>query len=102
VALCHFNLNLDNAWFWTDEMTTCRWHSRLGRRRTDEPRSGHHRHGLLRRDWLPQRSRDDLITLFVEQFERVSGHALDAGTLAYLIKLSMMLSGIAWMLTSRR
>lgn len=99
VTLCHWNMNLDNAWFWTDE-------------------DGETQAGLL--DWgsvaqmnlagafygmtcaaeadFLNRHRRELMQLFVEEYARHGGPAIDVEELAFLYRLSVAVLGIAWIL----
>ena len=98
-GLCHPNLNLDNAWFWRDA-------------------GGNLQVGLL--DWgnvgqmnfaqaiigmiccaetaFLRDHRAGLIQLFVDEFERQSEIRLDVGKLAYLIKLTLPLQVVPWII----
>lgn len=99
IALCHWNLNLDNAWFWRD-------------------RAGELHAGLL--DWgsvaqmnvaqsfygmtcaaecaFLERHESELMRLFVEEYRSSGGPPLDLETFAQLVKLSIAVLGIAWIL----
>jgi hypothetical protein len=99
IALCHWNLNPDNAWFWRD-------------------RAGLLQAGLL--DWgsvaqmnvaqsfygmtcaaeteFLERHEPALMRLFVEEYRASGGPALDVEEFAYLVKLSIALLGVAWIL----
>lgn len=99
ITLCHWNMNLDNAWFWKDD-------------------SGELHAGLL--DWgsvaqmnlaqafygmtcaaeaefLNQHNRG-LMELFVDEYRRSGGPKIDVDELAFMYKLSVALLGIAWIL----
>jgi hypothetical protein len=99
IALCHWNMNLDNAWFWTDDQ-------------------GELQTGLL--DWgsvgqmcvaqafygmtccaeigLLNEHRRKLMALFIEEYRGNGGPLIDIDQLAHLNKLSVALLGVAWML----
>lgn len=99
ITLCHWNMNLDNAWFWIDD-------------------EGETRAGLL--DWgsvaqmnlagafygmtcaaeagFLNQHRRDLMRLFVDEYARHGGPAIDVEELAFLYKLSVAVLGIAWIL----
>ncbi|WP_424750226.1 hypothetical protein [Mycobacterium sp.] len=99
VALCHWNANIDNAWFWrdTDDVLRC---------------------GLM--DWgcvsqmnlgmaiwgamsgaetdLWDRHLDQLLHLFVAEFQRSGGPHLDPDRLRRHTLLYMAVMGVAWLL----
>lgn len=99
IALCHWNLNLDNAWFWRD-------------------RAGELHAGLL--DWgsvaqmnvaqsfygmtcaaecaFLERHESELMRLFVEEYRSSGGPPLDIEAFTRLVKLSIAVLGIAWIL----
>lgn len=99
VALCHWNANADNAWFWRDE-------------------DGALRCGLM--DWgcvgqmnlgmalwgamsgaeteLWDRHLDELLQLFVAEFHRCGGPALDPQRLRQHTLLYAAVMGVAWLL----
>jgi hypothetical protein len=99
IALCHWNMNLDNAWFWED-----------GR--------GELQAGLL--DWgsvaqmnvaqaffgmtcsaetdFLNAHRRGLMELFASEYGGHGGPAIEVDELAFLYKLSVALLGIAWIL----
>ncbi len=99
VALCHWNMNLDNAWF---------------RREADGSLSA----GLL--DWgsvgqmnvaqaffgmscaaepdFLDAHRRDLVELFVAEYAASGGPTIDAEEMAFMVRLSMAVLGVAWML----
>jgi len=96
-GLCHPNLNLDNAWFWTDAQ-------------------GELQVGLL--DWgnvgqiafaraiigmiscaeteFLRTHRDGLIQLFVDEFSSRSGVTIEAAKLAHLVKLTLPVLALPW------
>lgn len=99
IALCHWNANVDNAWFFTDK-------------------DGALRAGLL--DWgsvgqmnvaqsifgvlcaveveFWDRHANELIALFAEEYTRRGGPALDVAELSAQTHLFVALLGIAWMI----
>ncbi len=99
IALCHWNANVDNAWFWR------------------EP-SGELACGLM--DWgcasrmnvamalwgclsaadtaLWERHFDSLLDLFVDEFHRSGGARLDRGKLEDQLLLYVALMGLTWLL----
>lgn len=97
VGLCHPNLNLDNAWFWTDaqgelEVGLLDW-GNVGQMNFAQALIGMI---CCAETAFIRAHRDDLIRLFVDEFERRTGCPLDAGKLAYLIKLSLPLLAVPW------
>ncbi len=99
ITLCHWNMNLDNAWFWRDA-------------------KGELQAGLL--DWgsvaqmnvaqafygmtcaaeadFMNAHRRDLVELFVREYHAHGGPLVDADDLAFMIRLSVAVLGIAWIL----
>jgi len=99
VALCHWNANVDNAWFWRDA-------------------GGALECGLM--DWgcvsqmnvamaiwgamsaadtaLWDRHLDELLALFITEFRRSGGPALDLAILKRQLMLYVALMGLAWLL----
>jgi hypothetical protein len=99
VALCHWNMNLDNAWFWRD--TAGELHAGLldwgsvGQMNVAQAFYG--MYCAAETSFLNEHKRN-LILLFVDEYHRNGGPAIDAAELAYLIKLSVAVLGIAWIL----
>ena len=99
VALCHWNANVDNAWFWRDSGNGLQC-------------------GLL--DWgcvgqmnlamavwgamcsaetdMWDRHLDELLGVLVDEFRRAGGPALDAATLRRFVMLYAAVMGTAWLL----
>ena len=99
ITLCHWNMNLDNAWFWRDA-------------------KGELQAGLL--DWgsvaqmnvaqafygmtcaaeagFMNAHRHDLVKLFVREYHAHGGPLVDADEMAFMIRLSVAVLGIAWIL----
>ncbi len=99
IALCHWNANVDNAWFWRD-------------------RSGRLQCGLM--DWghvsqmnvamalwgclsgaetvLWNRHLDQLLLLFVEEFRHSGGPALNCDELKMHLEAYVATMGLAWLL----
>ncbi|MBU6267074.1 MAG: hypothetical protein KGN34_05995 [Sphingomonadales bacterium] len=98
IGLCHPNLNLDNAWFWTDaeglQVGLLDWgnvgqmsfaHAMIGMICTAET-------GFIRDHHA------GLVGLFVEEFARASGVRLDAAKLDVLIRLTLPLLAVPWII----
>lgn len=99
VALCHWNLNLDNAWFerekdgslaaglldWGSVAQMNIAQSLFGITCAAEP------------DFLASHE-GELVALFVERYAAAGGPAISADRLHFLVKLSMAVLGTAWML----
>lgn len=99
ISLCHFNVNIDNAWFWTDD-------------------EGHRHCGLL--DWgmvgqmhvgqalwgslsgaeaeVWDDHIDDLVAEFIDRYRAAGGPALDAGKLKQDLRLFAIFMGLASLL----
>jgi hypothetical protein len=99
VALCHWNLNLDNAWFerqadgsltaglldWGSVAQMNIAQSFFGITCAAEP------------DFLARHERD-LAALFVERYSAAGGPSISVERMHFLVKLSMAVLGTAWML----
>jgi hypothetical protein len=99
IALCHWNANVDNAWFWRNAR-------------------GELECGLM--DWghvsqmnvamalwgclsaaeieLWDRHLDGLLALFIAEFQRCGGPALDRGELRLHLHLYIAMMGLAWLM----
>jgi len=99
IALCHWNANVDNAWFWRDN-------------------DGRLQCGLL--DWgcvsqlnvamalwgalsaaeisLWDRHFDDLVSLFAEEYQAAGGPSIDRGELAAQVLQYAAIMGATWLL----
>lgn len=99
IALCHWNMNLDNGWFWREGEGTLQC-------------------GLL--DWggvsqmnlamgfvgmtcaaeteFLARHEDDLMALLIDEYRTRGGPAIDLGSFRRSLKLAIALVGVAWML----
>lgn len=99
IALCHWNMNLDNAWFWPDRAGGLQaglldWGS-VGQMNVAQAFYG--MTCAAETDFLNAHKRH-LMTLFVEEYRRSGGPEIDVDELAFLIKLSVAVLGIAWIL----
>lgn len=99
IALCHWNANVDNAWFWRGD-------------------SGELQCGLM--DWgrvgqmnvalalwgafsaaepaMLEEHLDDLLALFVAEYRAHGGPAVDAASLALHLELFVATMGLAWLM----
>ena len=99
VALCHWNMNLDNAWFWFNAQSELQaglldWGS-VGQMNLAQGFYG--MTCAAEADFLNEHRRA-LLTLFVEEYSRAGGPTLRVEELAFQVKLSVALMGIAWVL----
>jgi hypothetical protein len=99
IALCHWNMNLDNAWFWRDPAGELQaglldWGS-VGQMNVAQAFYG--MYCAAETAFLNEHKRG-LIALFVDEYRRNGGPAIDAAELSFLIKLSVAVLGIAWIL----
>lgn len=99
VALSHWNGNLDNAWFWTNdrgelEAGLLDWGS------VSQMNIGQSVFGILCAAEIPflNTHKHDLIALFAEEYRKCSGIDIDVADLTFYNDLSTALLGIAWML----
>lgn len=99
IALCHWNMNLDNAWFWRGEDGTLQaglldWGS-VGQMNVAQAFFG--MTCAAEPDFLIAHLRD-LIELFVAEYSASGGPAIDADEMILMVKLSIAVLGVAWML----
>jgi len=99
IALCHWNMNLDNAWFWTDASGELQaglldWGS-VGQMNVAQAFYG--MTCAAETDFLNAHKRD-LMALFATEYRNSGGPAIDVDELAFQVKLSVAVLGIAWIL----
>ena len=99
IALCHWNSNMDNAWFWRDSRGELRaglldWGSVA---QMNVAQSFYGMTCAAETDFLEAHERG-LMELFVEEYARSGGPSIDVDEFAYLIKLAVAMLGIAWIL----
>ncbi len=99
IALCHWNMNLDNAWFWRDVQGALHaglldWGS-VGQMNVAQAFFG--MTCAAEPDFLIAHQRG-LIDLFVAAYAASGGPVIDASEMALMVKLSMAVLGVAWML----
>lgn len=99
IALCHWNANVDNAWFWRDEQGELRcglmdW-GRVGQMSIALALFG----ALSAAEtWLWDAHLDELLEHFIEEFRRCGGPALDLVELKTHLMLQIALMGLAWLM----
>ncbi|MCW1430758.1 hypothetical protein [Novosphingobium sp. JCM 18896] len=95
IALCHMNANIDNAWFWREADGT------LGAGLIDWGSVG--QMSVASSIWgcvgaaepeMHDRYLDELIDLFVEEYARAGGPALDRAELALHLEMHVMMSAL--------
>jgi hypothetical protein len=101
VALCHWNLNLDNAWFERQPDGTLTaglldWGS-VGQMNIAQSFFGIT--CAAEPDFLARHERE-LVELFVDRFAAAGGPVVTADRMHFLVKLSMAVLGTAWMLNA--
>ena len=99
IALCHWNLNLDNAWFCRDRMSELRaglldWGSVA---QMNVAQSFYGMTCAAECAFL-EKHESELMHLFVEEYRSSGGPPLDIEAFAYFVKLSIAILGIAWIL----
>jgi hypothetical protein len=99
IALCHWNMNLDNAWFWRTEDGALNaglldWGS-VGQMNVAQAFFG--MTCAAEPEFLVSHRRA-LIDLFVAEYGVSGGPVIDADEMANMVKLSMAVLGVAWML----
>jgi hypothetical protein len=99
IALCHWNMNLDNAWFWKDEQGVLNaglldWGS-VGQMNLAQGLYG--MTCAAEADFL-NTHRHDLLELFAREYAAGGGPRLDLEELLLQYRLSVAVLGIAWIL----
>ncbi|OBK69668.1 hypothetical protein A5652_23175 [Mycobacterium sp. 1165178.9] len=99
VALCHWNANIDNAWFWRDGDGTLRcglmdWGC------VSQMNLGMALWGAMSgaENYMWDTHLDDLLELFVAEFERCGGPRLEPTRLRRHTLLYAAVMGVAWLL----
>jgi hypothetical protein len=99
IALCHWNANVDNAWFWRDGQGALQcglmdW-GRVGQMNIAQALLG----SLIAAELeLWDRHLDDLLATFVAEVRAAGGPALDARSLERQLYLFAALMGLAWLM----
>jgi hypothetical protein len=99
IALCHWNMNLDNAWFWRGadgrlQAGLLDWGS-VGQMNVAQAFFG--MTCAAEPEFLDTHRRA-LIDLFVDEYAASGGPRIDADDMAFMVRLSMAVLGVAWML----
>ena len=99
VAMCHWNMNVDNGWFWRDDTGRLQvglmdWGS-VGQMHLAQAFFGMTCGALP--SFLSQH-RDRLVSLLAQEYARLGGPAIDPDHLAEQIRLAIAVLGVAWML----
>lgn len=99
IGLCHFNCNVDNAWFWRDKAGTLRA-GLLDWGNVSQINLGRAFYGLLcaAEPEFIDAHRNELAALFLREYEKAGGPSLDVDDLLYWYRLSVAILGVAWML----
>jgi hypothetical protein len=99
ITLCHWNMNLDNAWFWRDgkgalHVGLLDWGS------VAQMNLAQSFFGMIcaaETDFLDAHE-DGLITLLLDEYRMLGGPAVDRAAFVRSLRLSQALLGVAWML----
>jgi hypothetical protein len=99
IALCHWNLNLDNAWFWSApgeplQAGLLDWGS-VGQMNLAQAF-----YGMIcaaETDFL-NAHKQELLALLVAEYARYGGPRLDLEEIDFMVKLAVAVLGIAWIL----
>ena len=99
IALCHWNANSDNAWYWRDASGELQcglldWGS------VGQMHVGMTLWGCLSsaEQWLWQDHLDELLALFVAEYGAAGGPALDLAELRQHLLLYVAMMGLCWLL----
>jgi len=99
IALCHWNINIDNAWFWRDA------ENRLGVGFLDWGSAG--QMNIVRAFWgmvcaaeldLMDEKREELMAAFVEQYRAAGGPAISLDEFRFLYRLAISVDAFHWMI----
>jgi hypothetical protein len=99
IALCHWNMNLDNGWFWREDDGS------LGAGLLDWGSVGQMNiaqafYGMIcaAETGFLNAHKTDLLALLARVYQESGGPAIDPDELALMVKLSIAVLGIAWIL----
>ncbi len=99
IALCHWNANADNAWFWREDEGELHcglldWGS------VGQMHVAMTLWGCLSgaQDWLWQDHLDELLALFIAEFSDAGGPPLDHAELKAHLSLYVAMMGLCWLL----
>jgi hypothetical protein len=99
IALCHWNANIDNAWFWRNDQGEVEcglmdW-GRVGQMNVALALWG----GLSAAEKsLWDEHLDDLLALFVAEHRKAGGPAVDAAELRFQLDLVVAMLGLSWLM----
>lgn len=99
IALCHWNLNIDNAWFWRDESHRLRC-GVLDWGGVSKTNIAHGFFGMTcaaGMEFLAAHEAD-LMAYFLEEYRRHGGPSVDPALFERCVRLASAVKGIAWML----
>ena len=101
ISLCHWNMNLDNAWFWTDEWGVLQaglldWGSVA---QMNVAQAFYGMTCAAETEFL-DRHEHALMALFVEEYASSGGPRLRLEDFALQVKLAIAVLGIAWILNA--
>jgi hypothetical protein len=99
IALCHWNANVDNAWFWRDspgelECGLLDW-GHVSQMNVAMALWGAYSGAEIE---LWDHHLDELLVLFVAEFRRCGGHPLEAEELKLHLHLYVAIMGLAWLM----
>ena len=98
IALCHWNMNVDNAWFWrADGVLHCGLLDWGGVAQMNLAMAFVGMSCAAETDFLAQHE-DELIDLLLAAYREAGGPAIDRSAFVHALKLSIALTGMAWML----
>ena len=99
IALCHWNANIDNGWFWREDDGS------LGCGLIDWGSVGQIHLGMALWGCLSgaepelwDEHLDELLQLFITEYRSSGGPQIDSGTLAAQLDLYVMTMGLAWLM----
>ena len=98
IALCHWNMNPDNAWFWRDE--TGMHSGQLDWGGVQQMNMAQAFYGLTcaaETDFI-ERHEASLIAIVLKEYRALGGPEIDPATFVLSLRLSMAVLGVAWML----
>lgn len=99
IALCHFNANIDNGWFWRNDKGEMEC-GLLDWGRVSQMHFAQAIFGSLCASEAPfwERHRDELLAVFVAEYRRAGGPSLDLALFKFQVQLFTALLGLAWIM----
>jgi len=98
IALCHWNMNLDNAWFWREGGELAAGLLDWGSVAQMNLAQGFYGMSCAAEADFLQTHRSGLIRLFIDEYAAGGGPRLDEAEFGFMYRLAVAVLGIAWIL----